>query len=242
MRRGGRRSPRPHRGALAPSHPVQFQRRDADNASSWIVSPDTAPPRLRGLGVTFAPYDPATKTAGAFDFTLDHPAGPLGAFGRKVSDPQGQIKSLPSYDYFVAPGTIVRAPFDGVVSWVRYQSDSRDYEILVSKSTTSPWWFDLDHLSKALVDSGATVRAGDPIGVVGTFLSQGRTYGFAELMIRSYATKLAYCPLDFAEPSVADSLAHAVSRLYADWRAQGHGSPDTTGMVRPGCYTHTEVP
>jgi hypothetical protein len=203
--------------------------------------PDTVPPRVRDLGVTFAPYDATSHLAGAFDFTIESAVGPLGGFGRRVPDPQGNMKSLPTYDYFVATGTVVRAPFDGIVSWVRFQSDSKDYEVLVSKSSTSPWWFDYDHVSKVLVDSGTAVRTGDPIAVVQTIAVQGRAYGFTELMVGSYATRLAYCPLDLAEPAVADSLSRVVARLYADWRAAGHGSPDATAMVTPGCYTHIET-
>jgi hypothetical protein len=214
---------------------------EATDRPGTTVAVDTVAPRLRDLGVTFAPYDAATGHAGAFDFGAAPLVGPMGAFGRRVSDPQGQIKSLPTYDYFVAPGTVLRAPFDGVVAWARYQADSKDYELLVTKSRTSPWYFDLDHVSRVLVDSGATVKAGQPVAVVQTFTSQGKEYGFTELMIGSYATHLAYCPLDYAEPAAADSLTRAVERLYADWRAQGHAA-DTTTMVRPGCYTRTEVP
>lgn len=207
---------------------------------------DTIAPRVRDLGVDFAPYDPATGRAGTFDFRMSLPAGPLGPFGRMVSDPEGRPKALPSYDYFVPPGTVVRAPFDGVVSWVRYQQDAKDYEMLVSRSARSPWWFDYDHIAVPLVDSGATVRAGQPIGVVREFThtvaGRAERIGFVELMIGNYATKLAYCPLDLAEPAMADSLRTAVRRLYTDWRALGHQSPDTAGMVLPGCYTHTAVP
>jgi hypothetical protein len=207
---------------------------------------DTIPLSLVGLGVTFAPHDPATGRAGDFDLRMTLRGGPLGAFGRRVTDPQGNWKSLPSYDYTLPPGTVVRAPADGVVQWVQYQADSKDYEILVRRSANATWWFDFDHLSKALVDSGATVRAGQPIGVVQTFSYNDSprvvTYGFVELMLGNDATRLAYCPLDYAAPSVADSLRSAVRRLDADWRAVAGVGPDTTAMVAPGCLTRTEMP
>jgi murein DD-endopeptidase MepM/ murein hydrolase activator NlpD len=210
------------------------------------IARDTITPRLVDLGITFAPYDPTTGRAGAFDLTLPLGAGPLGGFGRTVSDPNGNLKSLPSYDYYVQPGTVVRAPFDGVVTWVQRQDDSKDYEILVGRTANSEWWFDYDHLSTALVDSGATVRAGQPIGVVRSFMVDQpggpREVGFVELMIGNYATKNAYCPLALADSARADSLASAVRRLLVDWRALGHQTPDTTAMVRPGCFTATEVP
>jgi hypothetical protein len=207
---------------------------------------DTTPLRLVGLGVTFAPYDSATGRAGDFDFRMTLRGGPLGAFGRRVTDPQGNWKSLPSYDYTLPPGTVVRAPADGVVQFVQWQSDSRDYEVLVRRSANATWWYDLDHLAQVLVDSGAQVRAGQPIGTAQTFsYNDGPrvvTYGFVELMVGNDATNLAYCPVDRADALVADSLRRAVERLGADWRALGNTSPDTAAMVAPGCHTRTEVP
>jgi hypothetical protein len=207
---------------------------------------DTTPLRLIGLGVTFAPYDQATGRAGDFDFRMTLRGGPLGAFGRRVTDPQGNWKSLPSYDYTVPPGTVVRAPADGVVQFVQWQAASRDYEVLVRRSANATWWYDLDHLGQVSVDSGATVHAGQPIGIAQTFsYNDGPrvvTYGFVELMVGNDATKLAYCPVDQAHASVADSLKHVVERLDADWRALGNTSPDTLALVAPGCHTRTEVP
>ena len=207
---------------------------------------DTTPLRLVGLGVTFAPYDSATGRAGDFDFRMTLRGGPLGAFGRRVTDPQGNWKSLPSYDYTLPVGTVVRAPADGVVQFVQYQEGSRDYEVLVRRSRNATWWYDLDHLSTVSVDSGATVRAGQVIGTAQTFsYNDGPrvvTYGFVELMVGNDATNLAYCPVDRADPAVADSLQRAVSQLGTDWRALGVASADTTAMVSPGCYTRTEVP
>lgn len=209
-------------------------------------SPDTIPLRLLGLGVTFAPYDPATGRAGDFDFRMPMPGAPLGAFGRRVSDPQGNSKSLPTYDYTLPPGTVVRAPADGVVQWVRWQEDSRDYEVQVRRSKNATWWYDFDHLSQVTVDSGASVRTGDPIGTVQTYsYNDGQrvvTYGFVELMVVNDATNLAYCPVERAYASVSDSLRNAVEQLAADWEALGNTNPDTAAIVAPGCHTHTEVP
>jgi murein DD-endopeptidase MepM/ murein hydrolase activator NlpD len=190
---------------------------------------DTATPQLVDLGVTFAPYDSATGRAGAFAFSRTLRAGPLGPFGRTVSDPNGNPKTLPELDYFVPEGTVVRAPFDGVVSWVRRQADTQDYEMLVHASARSPWWFDYDHVAQVLVDSGRAVRAGDPVAVVGS-------RGMTELMVGNDRTQLVYCPLALAHPARADSLAAAVTRLMSDWERWSSERPfDPAAMPKPGC-------
>jgi hypothetical protein len=225
-------------GAGDTTSPSTSPSNSTPNSGPLQQAQDTVAPRLVDLGVTFAPYDPATGRAGTFDLSLPLTVGPVGPFGRVVSDQNGNPKSLPEFDYFVPAGTVVRAPFDGVVSWIDHQPASDDYEVLVARSKTSPWWFDYDHLSKVLVDSGATVRAGDPVGIVKTIGTQ-QPIGFVELMVGNYKTETVYCPLALADPARADSLTAVVSRLLADWRSLGHTTPDSAGMVRPGCYVNS---
>lgn len=199
--------------------------------------PDTVRPQLVDLGVTFASYDAATGRAGAFDFRLRNWSGsPLGPYGRTVLDATGARKHLPEFGYFVPAGTVVRAVFDGVVNWVEYQADAKDYEVMVRRTKNSVWWYDYDHLDTVFVTAGATVRAGEPVGIVRNY---GNGVGFVELMVGSDRPDSNYCPLSLAAPAKADSLANAVRRLLADWRALGNAQPDTSGMIIPGCYARS---
>lgn len=200
---------------------------------------DTTPVRLLGLGVAIAPYDSATGTAGDFDLTLPLGVGPVGFVGRPVVGQDGATKYLHELDFFVRPGTLVRAPIDGVVAWVQAQPASGDFEILLRPSAHAAWAVSLDHLSRVQVDSGAVVRAGDVLGVVRTISSGGpapRDVGFVELMVVDERRDTAWCPLAVAHPSKSDSLQGAVRALVAAWRGRGAATPDTSAMVLPGCW------
>src|SRR3989344_4990213 len=100
----------------------------------------TRAPLIKNLGINFANYNPETKKAGDFLFTLSLPKGKiLGEFGEKVTDGSGNIKALPHYTYYLPKNTPVISVSDGEVIAVWYQEQTKDYEIHVKPVYDSYW-------------------------------------------------------------------------------------------------------
>ena len=191
-------------------------------------APIEASPELADLGVVIAPLDSSTGRAGDFDLAATPPEGPIAPFGRQVADAEGQPRASAAVDFHVAAGTVVRAPFAGVVTTVR-QSEG-GVSVVVSAAPGSRWFFQFDHLGEARVAQGATVQAGDAIGSARSYdlaLADERTVqgGFVSLTVGDGVARRAVCPLDLVGTAGAASVRSSVWRLFADWRAQS-GAPE----------------
>jgi hypothetical protein len=190
------------------------------------------PPLLKNLAVAFAPWDPVTDLAGDFVFVAAEEKVFL-EFGAVVNSPDGP-KTLPTFEYRVAPDAVVVSPIDGTVEAIAFKPDTNDYEIRLLASPLSPFLVVVDHVTDLLVAEGDAVAAGQALGLPGTFSA---TLGRTELQLVNFVERRSYCPLLLADPALAADLHADVSGLMDDWETfQGDAALyDQAAMLLPGC-------
>lgn len=176
----------------------------------------SAPPVIKNLGVAFAAFNPSTKKAGSFLFTVKPWNNKiLGEFGQEVKDAGGDIKPLPHYSYFVPENTPVTAVSDGEIVAIFYQEQTKDYEIHVKPTYDSYWDINYDHVINLLVKEKDQIKAGDIIASAGDF-------NFAaplEISLISEKEKPAtFYPLfSYFDASLKEEYEQKVWQLMSDW-------------------------
>lgn len=105
---------------------------------------------------------------------------------------------------------------DGVVGFIRQQSDSADYEVFIMPSTDSAWTIGYDHLTDIQVEQNQIVTAGTVLGKAAV-TNQG-DYRY-ELQINQDAngTTTMYCPTDLLDPSVKTDWQVALDAFISNW-------------------------
>jgi hypothetical protein len=194
------------------------------------------PPVIKNLVVNFDHWDPITNRAGDFIFLAPEDKVFL-EFGLVVVGPEGP-KTLPTFEYRVAPDTVAVSPIDGTVESIFFQSETSDYEIHLTSSPTSPFLVGVDHVTDLLVAEGDVVTAGQTLGKVGPFsLTLGRT----ELQVFNFIEETNSCPFELFDPALAPAFKQKVTDLMADWETfKGDASIyDQAAQFAPGCISAT---
>jgi hypothetical protein len=190
------------------------------------------PPVLKNLAVGFGPWDPITDRAGDFVFVAAEEKVFL-EFGVVVASPEGP-KTLPTFEYRLAPDAVVVSPIDGTVERIELDPETSDYAIRLLAAPLSPVLVVLDHVTELQVVEGETVAAGQALGLPGTWSA---TLGRSELQIFDFVARRSLCPLALADPALAADLESDVSDLMDDWETfQGDATLyDQATMTVPGC-------
>lgn len=187
---------------------------------------------ITGLGVNFAPHDPATDRAGDFVFTMS-PNKVFLEFGAQVWSPDG-VKELPTFEYLLDPNADVMAITEGEIVRMVYQDDTDDYEIGARSTQDPEFYVGYDHIRSPTVGMGDKLVSGQVLGKPGTW---DATYGRFEIMINSDVTGLSYCPFVFFDPALLVEYQQKVSQLMQDWEIYKSDTNiyDEASHVCPGC-------
>lgn len=144
-----------------------------------------------------------------------------------------------------------------------YKQD--DWEIFIKPSMESDWMIIIDHvvsidcdrsstkvcdlpltINGVEITTGTEVKAGDLFGYVGNREdnSGGNVFGRTEITIGKYIEDgnqvvgtISYCPMNYLDPSVKQSLESAVNNLMSSYETWLGDSSfyDESNMVAPGC-------
>ena len=144
-----------------------------------------------------------------------------------------------------------------------YKQD--DWEIFIKPSMESDWMIIIDHvvsidcdrsstkvcdlpltINGGEITTGTEVKAGDLFGYVGNREdnSGGNVFGRTEITIGKYIEDgnqvvgtISYCPMNYLDPSVKQSLESSVNNIMASYETWLGDSSfyDESNMVAPGC-------
>jgi len=201
---------------------------------------------IKHLGLTIAPYNPATGMAGDLKFIKTKLGGtdrPLSEFGYIIpgaNTSTGLDKPNPQPTFSAPLGTKVRSIVDGEV--VRIETlYSNDVSIMVASSKDSPWIYELEHVINPMVKVGDRVKAGDIVAEVSTHDSQHYPgIGIVEIGIlhgqNNGRPPEHICPFQYLDPSVKDTLLQQIRDLQTSWEAYRgdaaiHGNDPIAGCV-----------
>jgi hypothetical protein len=207
-----------------------------ETASSFDPAPE-----VMNLLVDFGRYDSAAGKAGPFPFDPSKEKM-FYEFNAEVAGPGGS-KFLPTFEYHISPDAMVRAPSTGYVTMFRYQAETGDYEIGITRSPhlTSPktGMVTVDHLTNLTVSKGDFVTAGQLLGNPGPWIEG---VGKTELMV--YENNLAYCPFSYMPDSLKAGYRQKILFLMADWEAYKKDTAlyNQASMPEPGCNDLTGIP
>ena len=80
--------------------------------------------------------------------------------------PGTPVRHNPNFEFAsMKEGTQIISAIDGVVGFVKQQSESSDFEVFLMPSENSDWIIGYDHLTDLKVKKGDTVKVGDVLGV-----------------------------------------------------------------------------
>jgi|GEM_PF-1670639 len=192
---------------------------------------------VKNLGVSFAPWNPATNRAGDFLFLADQSKVFL-EFGAIVGAGDGTTKELPTFEYRIDKDAWVFAIADGIVNRFVYQPDTDDYEIGMRSADNSSWDIGYDHVKNPRVKLRDRVASGDTLGHPGTWSG---ALGRFEIMINNNDNGLSYCPFCVFDETRIAEYQQAVLRLMQDWEAFKGDTTiyDEEKHVQPGCRMET---
>jgi hypothetical protein len=209
--------------------------------------PKEEKPRLKNFGLsTIGPYSAETGMSGDIPITADalreyDTKGLKGfyVFGEKL---EGNRKN-PNFEFAsLKPNTPIVASIDGIITNVRQQEESGDYEVFLQPTTGSGWTVGYDHLIDVSVSKGDLIRVGDRLGSAAI---QGNGQGRFEIQVNYdlNGQTTHYCPASLIDPSVKETLRPAVTALQDAWESfSGKNLYDQAKQKIPGCLSETMTP
>ncbi len=209
----------------------------------------TPPLLLKGVGINFDYYDPATGRAGDVVFTKDKLQFNvlLTEYGFTIPADQtssGQSKRNPQPTWQVPMGTKVRSIVDGVVTNVSTLY-SNDYSIMVATDPKSNWQYETEHVINPLVKVGDRVTAGQVIAEVSPHNKDGNAgYGLVEIGILKGGTPPQHvCPFAYLDPSIKDDFQNKLRAFYKSWEEYRGDTNlyDEASQAIPGCLTQEAI-
>ena len=204
-------------------------------------------PIIKNLGVSFEPWDKNTNRAGAFIFLQTEEKLFL-EYGLEVASSEGGTKILPTFEYYTAKDADVFAAIDGIITSISYKEQTQDYSIHIQPVPYSQWILGHDHVSSPKVSRGDTVKAGDILGKVGTWSTNGilsDTLGRTEILFwrSSPPLQASYCPFKYFDPQLSSEYQQKISRHMKDWE-EFKSNPNIYNEgehIFPGCIYESLV-
>ena len=149
----------------------------------------------------------------------------------------------PNFEYSsLKEGTKVVAALDAEIAFIRFQSESNDYEVFLQTRQNSAWSIGYDHLLNLTVRQGDKVKAGD---VLGEPQRQGDGELRFELQINldigTGADRTThFCPTFLLAPAVKDQLTAELKKIMDNWETlSGYELYDPASHNPIGCTKPT---
>ena len=160
-------------------------------------------------------------------------------FGDKLSE--GRIN--PNFEFAsLKPGTKVVSAIDGVVAFIKEQTDSNDNEVFIQPKDGSIWTVGYDHLVNLAVKKGAAIKAGDVIGEPAT-----QNNGMLRFEIQINKDKenetTHHCPSTLLAAGIKDKILGDLAKMQNDWESEtGLELYDVSAQGPTGCLQKTMTP
>ncbi len=173
-------------------------------------------------GVTFAAHNTTTRKAGDISMSktyLDVGAGrnvPVFLFGQPLPG-RDHLQLNPNLEFGGLTSAInVVASIDGIVGFVREQTDSKDYEVFLQPKENSIWTIGYDHLTDVTVKQGDRVTVGQLLGKAAR--ENNGMYRY-ELQINKDVGGVTtfHCPTALLRADVQATQTAAIERFITDW-------------------------
>lgn len=148
----------------------------------------------------------------------------------------------PNFEFAsVKPGAPVVASIDGVITFIKEQSDSGDSEVMLQPKDGSVWTIGYDHLVKLKVKKGDRVKAGD---VLGEPAVQGNGLLRFEIQInKDSGSTLHICPSTLLASSKSTALLAELKTMQEKWNTVAGMNLYNTSQQSPiGCLVKTMTP
>ncbi len=228
---------------------------DLANSSQDIVGQSTVgaqgeadgPLLLKSVGFNLDYYDESANSAGDMVFTrqklFDNQI--WGDFGQQdPRSPGDKTKKNPQPTFILPLGTKALSLVDGVVINIE-ELYSGDYTIMMAKSKTSTYIYELEHVTNVLVKEGEEVKGGQVVADISTQDSQNHPgFGILEIGIlhpdsNGGATHL--CPFKYLDESIKEDFGSKITALHSSWEKYLGIKVYDQPFVSPGCVTEDPV-
>jgi len=213
-----------------------------DPASPSVNEPvDESVPEIRNLLIDFGSFDSASGRAGSIVFDPSK-SKMFYEFNAAVPTPEG-TKVLPTFEYYLHPDANIYAPADGYVTHFKFQAETGDYEIGITRSpnltSNKTGMVTVDHIKDITVIQGAYVTAGQILGKPGPWIE-----GVSRTELMVYRNDTAFCPFAFMPDSLKEVSRQKIRTLMADWERYKRDTAvyNEGAMVEPGCNGLTGIP
>ena len=139
-------------------------------------------------------------------------------------------------------GTKAVSAIDGVVTFIKEQSETSDFEVFVQPKAGSAWTVGYDHLINVAVTKGQTVNAGD---VLGEPAEQNNGLTRFEIQINKDvgSETTHYCPTTLLSSDVKAVVEEKLLEMQKSWESvTGKELYDTDAQDPIGCLKTTMTP
>ena len=160
-------------------------------------------------------------------------------FGDKLSGG----RTNPNFEFAsLKAGTKVVAAIDGIVGFVKQQSETGDYEVFLQPRENSAWTIGYDHLTNVSVKQGDTVKAGDVLGEP-AMQNNGLTRFEIQINKDENGSTTHHCPSTLVASSVKDKLLAELAAMQQSWEStSGFELYDIAAQNPTGCIVKTLTP
>lgn len=160
-------------------------------------------------------------------------------FGDKLSGG----RTNPNFEFAsLKEGTKVVAAIDGIVGFVKQQSETGDYEVFLQPKENSAWTIGYDHLTNVSVKQGDTVKAGDVLGEP-AMQNNGLTRFEIQMNKDENGSTTHHCPSTLLAASVKDKLLANLVTMQQNWEStSGFELYNIAAQNPAGCIMKTLTP
>lgn len=160
-------------------------------------------------------------------------------FGDKLSGG----RTNPNFEFAsLKENTEVISAIDGVVGFVKEQTDSGDVEVIIQPKENSKWSLGYDHLTNVKLKQGDVVKVGD---VIGKPAVQGNGLLRFEFQVNKDEnnTTTHVCPSTLLAASVKDKVLADLSAMQTKWESTtGLELYEVSAQDPVGCLVKTLTP
>jgi hypothetical protein len=160
-------------------------------------------------------------------------------FGDKLGG-KDDTRLNPNFEFSsMEAGTKLISPIDGVVTFIKQQSESSDYEVFVQPKNNSAWTIGFDHVTNLSVKKDAKIKVGDSIGEPS--VQNNGQYRF-EIQINkdSGGVTTHYCPSNLLIQSVRAKILGELTAMQTSWESTtGLELYDVAAQNPVGCIKKT---
>lgn len=161
------------------------------------------------------------------------------AFGDKLGGKEDP-RINPNFEFSsLKAGTKVISAIDGVVTFIKEQPETNDFEVFVQPKANSAWTIGYDHISNVAVKKDAKIKAGDLIG--NPSVQNNGALRF-EIQINKDEKNVTthYCPSSLLSESVKPSILTGLAKMEEQWnQIAGQKLYDISAQSPAGCFKPT---